>query len=131
VERGRAMPAVELIEAVDRLAAWSHAVASAYEPYDVLLTPTLAVPPPPIGVMDPASPGPGLRTAFGAMVAFMTAFDATGQPAVSLPMHQSTDGLPIGVQIVGRFGDEGLLYRLAGQLERARPWSERRPPIWD
>jgi len=58
-------------------------------------------------------------------------FNATGQPAISLPLHQSADGLPIGVHLVGRFGDEGLLFRLAAQLEKACPWTGRRPPVWD
>ncbi len=58
-------------------------------------------------------------------------YDGLGQPAISLPLHQSADGLPIGVHLVGRFGDEGLLFRLAAQLEKACPWTGRRPPVWD
>ncbi|RMG13576.1 MAG: amidase, partial [Planctomycetota bacterium] len=56
-------------------------------------------------------------------------FNMTGQPAISLPLHWSPDGLPIGTQWVGRFGDEATLLRLASQLETARPWADRLPPL--
>ena len=55
-------------------------------------------------------------------------FNVTGQPAMSLPLHWSAGGLPVGMHFVGRFGDEATLYRLAGQLERAQPWVQRMPP---
>lgn len=129
VDRGRAMTAVELMEMIDRLAASSHAVATAYEAYDVLVTPTMAVTPPRIGVMDPATPGPEMLAAFGAMTAFMTAFDVSGQPAVSLPTHTSTAGLPIGVHLVAAYGREDVLFRLATRLETTFAWAERRPTI--
>jgi len=57
--------------------------------------------------------------------------NATGQPAITLPLHWSTLGLPVGVHFVGRFGDEATLLRLAGQLEKARPWAARHPLIWN
>jgi amidase len=127
VDRGRAMSAVELIEAVDRLATWSHAVASAYEHYDLLVTPTLAVVPPRLGVMAPDADPTEMFAAFGGMTAFMTAFDATGQPAISLPTHQSPDGLPVGVQLVAAYGREDVVFRVAAQLEDALPWAGRAP----
>jgi amidase len=55
--------------------------------------------------------------------------NATGQPGISLPLYWNADKLPIGVQLLGRYGDEATLIQLAGQLEQARPWSERRPPV--
>ena len=63
-------------------------------------------------------------------VPFTPLFNATGQPAVSLPLHWSEAGLPIGVQLAGRSGDEATLVRLAATLEEARPWTDRTPPVW-
>ena len=62
-------------------------------------------------------------------VSFTPLFNTTGQPAISLPLHWSAAGVPIGVQIAGRFGDEATLLRLAAQLEEARPWAAKRPPV--
>jgi amidase len=57
--------------------------------------------------------------------------NATGQPSISLPLHWTAGGLPVGVMFTGRFGDEATLFRLAGQLEKARPWIDRKPRVWD
>ncbi len=65
----------------------------------------------------------------GRLVAFTAPFDATGQPAISLPLHWSADGLPIGVQLVAAYGREDVLLRVSSQLEQANPWSERRPVV--
>jgi amidase len=98
--------------------------------FDVLLTPTLATEPPPIGALyadqgtDPMLP---LRKAIE-MTPFTPLFNATGQPAISLPMHWTESGLPIGIQLVGRPWGEAELIRLASQLEEAQPWRQRRPP---
>jgi len=62
-------------------------------------------------------------------VSFTPLFNTTGQPAISLPLHWSTSGVPVGVQIAGRFGDEATLLRLAAQLEGARPWTAKRPSV--
>jgi amidase len=96
---------------------------------DVLLTPTLALPPVPIGWTWEDTDGDPLQ-AFARQTLF-TPFtpvvNVTGQPAVSLPLHRSDDGLPVGVQLVGRPFDEATLVRLASQLEQARPWAARFP----
>ena len=98
--------------------------------WDLLLTPTLGEPPATIGtfVDNPADPmAPLIRAA--AYVPFTPAFNASGQPAISLPMHWSADGLPIGVQLVAAYGREDLLLRVAAQLEAAQPWAHLRPVI--
>lgn len=98
--------------------------------WDLLVSPTLAEPPTRIGEYrnDPQQPmAPMVRA--GEVVAFTPAFNASGQPAISLPMHWTADGLPIGVQLVAAYGREDLLIRVAAQLEAAQPWAHRRPPI--
>jgi amidase len=99
------------------------------DPYDVLLTPALAERPLPIGALDTAAPEPleTFRRA-GYFTPFTPIFNATGQPAVALPLFHGDDGLPLGVQLVGRPAGEGPLLALAAQLEAAVPWADRRPP---
>ncbi|MET0421021.1 MAG: amidase [Acidimicrobiia bacterium] len=127
VERGRAVTAVEHADAIDALAAWSHAIVTAYEPFDLLLTPTLPVTPPRLGVItsDQRTPD-GLHYAW-VMTEYMTPFDVSGQPAISLPTHVSANGLPIGVQVVAHSGREDLVVGVAAQLETRFEWSSMRP----
>ncbi len=98
--------------------------------FDLLLTPTTAEPPPLLGELrsTPEEPLRGfLRSApFGA---FTSPFNQTGQPAISLPLHWTASGLPVGAQLVAAYGREDLLLAVAGQLEQALPWHERRPPV--
>ncbi len=103
--------------------------------WDLLLTPTLSAPPLPIGGLygdqgdgvDPANPmAPSIRA--GRFVSFTPQFNASGQPAISLPLHWNDDGLPVGVQLVAAYGREDLLIQVASQLEAAVPWADRRPP---
>jgi amidase len=99
--------------------------------YDVMLTPTLAEPPLPLGSLEsqPDNPLYGMiRSA--AYVPFTPICNITGQPAMSVPLCWNADGLPIGTHFIARFGDEATLFRLAAQLEEARPWANRRPPVW-
>jgi amidase len=108
----------------------SRQIAEAFEGFDVLLTPTLGEPPAPLGTFDspPGEPLAGLFRA-AAYVPFTPPFNVTGQPAISLPLGVTTDGLPIGVQLVARTGREDVLIRVAAQLEAAAPWAGRRPPV--
>ena len=131
-QHGLSLRAVDL-EQADMLAnIVCRSVAPFFQTYDVLLTPTVAAPPLPLGTMDGNRAGLDaasyLRQTFG-HVPFTALFNLTGQPAMSLPLATSNDGLPIGVQLVARWGDEATLFNLAGQLEQAQPWSQRRPAI--
>jgi amidase len=98
--------------------------------FDLLLTPTLAEPPPMLGEMsaDPENPlQPILRAA--TVTPFTPVFNATGQPAVSVPLSWNAEGLPIGIQLAAPYGREDILIRISSQLEEARPWKDRRPPL--
>ncbi len=108
----------------------SRQVARFMEKYDIWLTPTLAEPPVPLGTFDAAPENP-MEAFYRAVeyVPFTPIANATGQPAMSIPLYWNKEGLPVGTHFVGRFGDEGLLFRLAAQLEAARPWADRRPPV--
>ena len=108
----------------------SRKVAQFFERYDIWLTPTLAEPPLPLGSFD-AAPDNLMKGFHRAIdyVPFTPIANATGQPAMSVPLYWNKEGLPVGMHFLGRFGDEGTLFRLAAQLEAARPWAHRRPPI--
>ncbi|MCK5654487.1 MAG: amidase, partial [Dehalococcoidia bacterium] len=98
--------------------------------YDVWLTPTLAEPPVPLGTFDspPDNPMKGFDRAV-VFCPFTPLCNFTGQPAMSVPLYWNAEGLPVGTHFIGRFGDEATLFRLAAQLEEARPWAGRRPPV--
>jgi amidase len=146
---GCSISAAQYAGAIRTLQSAARTVAPFFERYDVLLTPTLATPPALIGSLQP--PTAQLRTlrvvnalnagwllnALGVVkplaasifdyIPFTPLFNFTGQPAMSVPMHWNVAGLPIGMQFVGRFGDEATLFRLAGQLEQTKPWFNRVP----
>jgi amidase len=148
---GRSVSAAEFVGATRYLARAARSVARFFEGWDVLLTPTVATPPPATGslqlpprdrallqVAGALNAGGVLRLAGGLDEAAAKAFEftpwtpvfnVTGQPAMSVPLEWSADGLPIGLHFVGRFGEEATLFRLAGQLERARPWAEKWPAM--
>ena len=96
--------------------------------WDLLLTPTLSAPPLPIGSMpnNPERPMTPLMTA-GSWVAFTSQFNISGQPAISLPLHRTAEGLPVGMQLAAAYGREDLLIRVASQLEQAAPWAHLTP----
>jgi amidase len=130
VESGRARSAPNYMLAVQDLQLVARQVARFFVDHDVWLTPTVAEPPPPLGSFDatPDNPAFGMFRA-AAFVPFTPICNITGQPAMSVPLWWNAAGLPIGVHFVGRFGDEATLFRLAAQLEAARPWAQRRPPV--
>ncbi len=104
--------------------------AEFFRTYDLWLTPTLLQPPVPLDYFAYSYETRHQHNArLGDFTGFTLMANATGQPAVSLPLHWNRENLPIGVHMTGRYGDEATLLRLAAQLEQAQPWSHRRPPI--
>ncbi len=131
-EEGRRRNAGDYLQAVGVHQMLSRLIAGWYEGgIDLILTPTLGEPPPPLGSFDDSGSDPLAAIHRARRTANFTAlFNATGQPAISLPLHWSREGLPIGIQLVAPFGREDLLIRVASQLEEAQPWLDRRPPIF-
>lgn len=129
-ELGRQQPLSQYLLADAALQGIARALVTKMHAYDVWLTPTLAEPPAPLGAFDstPESPMAGMFRA-AEYTPFTPLCNVTGLPAMSVPLHWNAAGLPIGMHFIGRFGDEGTLFRLAAQLEKARPWADRRPPI--
>ena len=123
--------AVDYISATDRLDRAAREAALWWDGgFDLLVTPTLPITPPPLGSFDspPDNPLHGILMA-SSVIPFVVPFNISGQPAISLPLHWTEDGLPVGVQIVAAQGREDLLVQVASQLEEARPWADKRPPI--
>jgi len=129
-EMGCRRTASEYLLAVTILQRFSREVARFFASYDIWLTPTLAQPPLPLGSFDspPDDPLYAQRRA-AEFVPFTPICNITGQPAMSVPLFWNAEGLPIGVHFVGRFGEEATLFRLAAQLETARPWANRKPAL--
>jgi Asp-tRNA(Asn)/Glu-tRNA(Gln) amidotransferase A subunit family amidase len=127
VEAGRKMSAAEYVNTLAKMHNAAREVVQSLMPYDALLTPTLARPAPRIGEL-PSSRETYVEEAL-AWLPFTFPFNATGQPACSVPNGSSRVGLPIGLQIVGRPEDESTVVSLAAAFEEARPWRDQRPPI--
>lgn len=127
-ERARQFSASDYAEAVATVHRTGRAVGEFFTRYDLLLTPTMCTPPHRLGEVSMMSPD---LEAFDHLVggdsAFTSLFNTSGHPAMSVPLHWTADGLPVGVQFAARFGDEATLFRLAAQLEAAQPWANRRP----
>jgi len=127
--RGKEVRAPDLILAQAYLQLIVRGAWKILNSYDVVLTPTLALPPAPVGWFDEVAPAENFErqkrfTPFAAM------YNITGQPAVSLPLYWTSGGLPIGVMLAGPMGGEGLLISLSAQLETARPWKDKHSPLW-
>jgi amidase len=129
-EQGRATPAVAFAEAMRAVQLASRGAIEATGAFDAVLTPTLAQPPQLVGaIRDDDNPAADFVKQ-GLFTPYTAVYNVSGQPAVSVPLHWTPDGLPIGVQFVGRPGDEATLLRLSGQLQVAQPWTERHPELW-
>jgi amidase len=127
---GREQSASAYLMAVTALQALSRQVAHMFVDFDIWLTPTLAEPPVPLGTFEspPDNPIYGLMRSAD-FVPFTPICNVTGQPAMNVPLYWNEEGLPVGTHFIAHFGDEATLFRLAAQLEEARSWADRRPPV--
>ncbi|WP_395647644.1 amidase [Terricaulis sp.] len=129
-ENAAAFTGAKAAMALQDLHALSRQLAQFFERFDVFLLPTLAKAPVPVGSIDTnAEDMSGYAEALYSFIPNTQPFNIGGQPAMSVPLSWSDDGLPIGVQFVARAGAEALLFRLAGQLEQAQPWFDRVAPL--
>jgi len=125
---GSAIESTKYISTLVWFEDWRRTVARFWvdDGYDLLVSPVLAVPPARIGELSDTVLGWQRMTE---ALQFTAQFNITGQPAISLPLHMTADGLPVGVQIVAAYGREDVLIRVASQLEQAAPWAQRKPPV--
>jgi len=131
LNEGRKQTGIDLIRAQGVINRITRRLGAFFESCDVLVTPALASPPPPLGYMFADVEDPTVVwTRMRSFAPFCHIYNGTGQPALTIPAIVSDAGLPMGVQLVGRYGDESTLFAIAGQLERARPWKDRRPPVY-
>lgn len=132
IKGGRRISGEESLRGMRTLRLINRQILSLFEDFDVYLSPVLGIAPPEIGFMSPVDLDPKTFNKQQAKILATTPpFNFTGQPAMSVPLCTSDNGLPVGMQFVGRYGDEATLLRLASQLEQEAPWIDRRPPIWD
>ncbi len=149
---GQQLSAADLSHSLHHLRRVGRSIGAFFQDVDVLVTPTLAMPPFPIGQLQPAAHEKTLMRVLGRLragavlrllgaldkaaselfdfIPYTPLFNVTGQPAMSVPLYWNSEGLPVGTHVVGQYGDEATLFRLARQLEEARPWIGRRPPVW-
>ena len=129
-DRGRAVSGPEFGLAIGAMRRFAAGALTSLASYDAVLTPTLAVPPLPVGaIRNDADPAADFE-AQKAFTPWTSAWNVTGMPAVSLPLHWTPDGLPVGVMLAARPAEEELLLSLSAQVEAAAPWHDRRPPGW-
>jgi amidase len=129
--RGLAMSAQAAMEGMRALRLFARRFVQATAAYDVLLAPVVTMTPRPIGWFDADGDGAADFERNKRYAAFTAVYNVTGQPAVSVPLYWTADGLPIGTMLVGRPADEATLLALSAQLEAARPWAARHPSVWD
>lgn len=130
VENGKSISAVDYIGAVQTIHRTGREAARFFADYDILLSPVLLKPPISLGKLDMMT-GDIVQyiTELSSFFGFTSLFNVTGQPSMSVPLYWTGDNLPVGLQFAARYGEEGLLFRLAAQLEDARPWKDRRPVL--
>jgi amidase len=125
---GTSVSGTAYLQAVLWFEGWRRRMATfwAEDGYDLLCTPVLNIVPPRIGELS--EPIVGQQRVIEALQ-YTAQFNVSGQPAMSLPLHMTPDGLPVGVQLVAAYGREDVLLRLASQVEQAAPWAGRKPPV--
>jgi amidase len=130
-EGGQHVTAADWLLAIEEAQCFSRRIAAFFEDVDLFLTPTMSAPPPPIGTMvsTPDDPWRAMEASAPTVRYAGVVANLTGNPAMSVPLHWNDDDIPIGVHFLAPFGDEATLLRLASQLEQARPWAPRLPPI--
>ena len=128
-QRGKATSAADLIFAQAYLQFTVREAWKTLTDFDAVLTPTLAAPPAPVGYFEEVEPPENFERQ-KRFAPYAAVYNVTGQPAVSLPLHWTDAGLPIGVMLAGRMGDEATLISLSAQIETARPWHDRHPSLW-
>ena len=128
-DKGLEVRAPELVFAQAYLQVVTRTALEALNAYDAVLSPTLASPPVPVGYFDEVDPSENFERQ-KRFTPYTALYNVSGQPAVSVPLHWTADGLPIGIMLAGRMGDEATLISLSAQLEAARPWRGRHPAMW-
>jgi amidase len=128
IKRGRATMATAHAGRVEQLRQTGRAIVTELLPFDIYLTPTLTQPPRPVGFYDMSLTDLDAYNALWADAVFMAPFNVSGQPAMSLPLGMAGH-VPVGVQVVGRLGDESTVLQVASLLEQVMPWRDRRPPV--
>ncbi len=129
IQRGRSLSATDHASDIETLRQLSRAVAMDLAPYEIFITPTLTQLPRPLGFYDMSMTDLDAYNGLWTDAAFQFPFNFSGLPAISLPLGQSQGGIPVGVQLVGRYGDEATVLAISTQLEQAMPWKGRRPAI--
>jgi Asp-tRNA(Asn)/Glu-tRNA(Gln) amidotransferase A subunit family amidase len=130
IERGRQMSALDLARALNFRHELARRLGRLFGDFDVLLTPTLALPPVPLGTLDADSPDlDGYLEGLRRFSPFAPIANFAGVPSMSVPLCWTASGLPVGMMFTGRYADEATLFRLAAQLERMQPWRNRHPPL--
>jgi amidase len=128
-DRGQQLKAADLLLAQAYLQAVMRPALEVMNGYDAVLSPTLASPPVPVGYFDEVGPAENFERQ-KSFTPYTAMYNLSGQPAVNVPLHWNAAGLPVGVMLASRIGGEGTLISLSAQLEAARPWQHRHPPIW-
>jgi amidase len=123
-ERGRALTATQYLANLDDMHRYARRLSSWWEHNDILITPTMSEAAPPIGELKGADVERIVR-----LVPYTAPYNISGQPGIALPLHWTSEGLPLGIQLISRYGGEDILIRLASQIEAAAPWIGRRPVV--